>query len=209
MKIQTEVVGIAQTNCYILSDGKTAVIIDPGDNAQQLLRILKEQGLTLTYIILTHGHFDHILGAQELCQKTNAKLCASHMEKDFLQNIDYVFPFPSSIPYEGLTPDIFLKDEDIIISGDINLKVLETPGHTVGGISLLSGKALFCGDTLFFESVGRSDLPTGSSELLEDSINNILMLLDDDITVYPGHGPKTTIGYEREHNPFVGRSLDE
>ena len=197
--------GIISTNSYILSDGLECVVIDCGVKTEDILRVIKEHGLHLKYIILTHGHFDHIYHVKSLKEATGALICLHEAELDVYQD-----PQKNGALYFGLLegfhtvpPDILLKDGQILQAGTLRLDILHTPGHSPGSICIHCGGYLFSGDTLFLLSVGRTDLVGGSQKALIDAITKKIFVLDDTITVYPGHGPKTTIGYERENNPYV------
>jgi hydroxyacylglutathione hydrolase len=201
--IQGMAVGPIQANCFILGDEKTreAVVIDPGDEAGRILSALKKSGLTLKYIINTHGHFDHVGADRHLKEKSGAPIMIHKGDAPMLAHLS------ASAGVWGLraedTPaDQFLKDGDRIVFGRITLEVIHTPGHSPGGISLYTPKDLFVGDTLFAGSIGRTDFPGGDYDQLISSVRNRLFVLGDDVRVYPGHGPETTIGTERKYNPF-------
>lgn len=173
-----------QTNCYILASGGEAVVIDPGANADQILEILKEKNLTLKYIINTHGHYDHIGASDKLAEATRAAVCIHPQDNNHVKaelKLD-----------EGM--DLHLKN--------LKLKILYTPGHTPGSITILAGDCLFTGDLIFRGSVGRTDLPGGSWENLTKSLRRILSL-PDSLIIYPGHGPETSLAEEKESNPFL------
>jgi glyoxylase-like metal-dependent hydrolase (beta-lactamase superfamily II) len=201
------VVGPLEVNCFILADEKTkeAVIIDPGDDAQEILKIIKEKGLKVKYIINTHGHFDHMganralkdaTGAALLIHEGDAPMMASAQIQSRAFGMDTT-PSPKA--------DRYVKHGDVIKAGEVSLKVLHTPGHSPGGISLLEQGMVFTGDALFAGSIGRTDLPGGDLMTLLRSIKTNLMSLPDDTKVFCGHGPASTIGEEREENPFMNR----
>jgi glyoxylase-like metal-dependent hydrolase (beta-lactamase superfamily II) len=201
------VVGPLEVNCFILADEKTkeAVIIDPGDDAQEILKIIKEKGLKVKYIINTHGHFDHMganralkdaTGAALLIHEGDAPMMASAQIQSRAFGMDTT-PSPKA--------DRYVKHGDVIKAGEVSLKVLHTPGHSPGGISLLEQGMVFTGDALFAGSIGRTDLPGGDLMTLLRSIKTNLMSLPDDTKVFCGHGPASTIGEEREENPFLNR----
>lgn len=199
-----EVGGLA-TNCYIVWCEKTkqAAVIDPGGDAPAILAIVRENGLTVKAIINTHGHADHIGAVNAIRQATGAPLLIHAADADLLtssfRNLStYIGPGITCAPADQL-----LKEGDTVTFGTVSLTVIETPGHTPGGICLKGDGVLFSGDTLFAESIGRTDFPGGSYSQLIINIKEKLMLLPDDCKVYPGHGPDTTIGWERKMNPFI------
>jgi len=192
--------GVYAANCYILFDEATkeAVVLDPGGDVDDICKELNNLGAELRYIILTHGHFDHTTGVDALKAETGAPVAMSKEDNDMILN--------NTMYYGPLTPggaDILLKHGEILSFGKVKIEVIATPGHTPGGISLLIGESLFTGDTLFKGSVGRSDLAGGNHNVLIESIKNKLMVLSNNIEVHPGHGPSTTIGKERNENPFM------
>ena len=205
MKIIQLEVGNLGTNCYIAysENTKNAVVIDPGGGIDRIAAALNREGLKVEAIINTHGHADHVLGNVRLKELTGAPLWIHKDDADMLgsgsRNLSAFIGASTSCG----TADRLLKDGEVLQIGDFTLKVLHTPGHTQGGISLLAEQDVFVGDTLFAESIGRTDFPGGSYSQLIDSIKTKLMVLDDETRVYPGHGPATTIGWERRQNPFI------
>jgi len=204
MDIKTIVVGPLEVNCYLLHEGigGPGIVIDPGDDAEIILEMIDELGVNLKHIVNTHGHFDHVGGNRKLKEKTGASISIHNNDVELLKHAG------SSAAQFGLRvdtppePDIILIDGQTIEAGKIRLNVLHTPGHSPGGISLFADSALFTGDTLFAGSIGRTDLPGGSSEQLIESVRTRLFTLDDGCIVYPGHGPKSSVGYEKANNPF-------
>ncbi|MCD8242150.1 MAG: MBL fold metallo-hydrolase [Lachnospiraceae bacterium] len=200
-------VGKLATNCWFLvnEDSKEALAFDPGDEVPRIKKKADDNGWTIRAIVLTHGHMDHIGGVEELKNLTDARVYALEEERDFLEDSKKnlsVFIGGRSVK---LTVDELLHDgQELTLSG-ITLKVLHTPGHTPGGASYYCEQAgcVFAGDTLFEESVGRSDFPGGSSSALIRSIREKLFLLPDETRVCPGHGAETTIGHEKQYNPFL------
>jgi glyoxylase-like metal-dependent hydrolase (beta-lactamase superfamily II) len=198
-------VGEIETNCYLMGDDKEAILIDPGGDADKIIVAIKKRNVKVTNIVLTHGHADHIGAVPELKKYTGAPV-QIHSEDaimltDAMANLSAVF----DVPFVTTPADGLLKDGDIIVAGDIKLKVLFTPGHTPGGISLYEKDTgvVFTGDALFAGSIGRTDFPRASHEQLIEAIQEKLLNLPDKTEVYPGHGPKSTIGNEKEGNPWL------
>lgn len=208
MVINVLTVGMIQTNCYVVhqEDSDQCVVIDPGDEAQKIADYLRRKELSCKGILLTHGHFDHITGVAELVAMTGAKTYAYEEEKDLMadpgMNGSANFSFGKEVAIE---PEVLLRDKQILEIAGLRFQIIHTPGHTKGGCCFYSeeDKALFCGDTLFMESIGRTDFPTGNGRQLVDSVRNKLFVLPGDVTAYPGHGPETTIDYEQANNMFV------
>ncbi len=207
MLITTLVVTEFMTNCFILGDEATkrAIVIDPGGEGQRIIAEIEAQAFSLVGIVNTHAHVDHIGANRDLKDYFNVDIMmhqaelpvlkvASKMARLFGVNID-----------QPPNPSRFLEEGDKVVFGNTYLEVLHTPGHSPGGISLVSrsNKSCFAGDTLFAGSIGRTDLPGGDYDTLINSIKSKLLPLGDDVTVYPGHGPATTIGTERRFNPFL------
>ncbi len=205
MIIKTLEVGPIMANCYILGceETKEAVVIDPGDEADRILMTLAEDKLKVKYIINTHGHFDHVGANKELKEITKAELMIHAEDEPML------FELAQHAQAFGLTAensppaDITIADNDEIKFGNITLKVIHTPGHSLGGVCLLTDKVLISGDTLFAGSIGRTDLPGGDYDTLISSIKTKLLCLDEETIVYTGHGPETSIGREKKINPFL------
>lgn len=196
--------GIYGTNCYILSyDSKESVIIDPGGDAEILQKYINDSKLNIKYILLTHGHFDHIGAVKELKQSTNAKVCIHKDDVKMIQNptLNLSCHFKDNIILDP--PDIILENGQKISLGDKKLKIIHTPGHTPGGISILTDQLLFTGDTLFAGSIGRTDFPNGDYDALIRSIKNNICILDTNLKILPGHGPESSLGTEIKSNPFL------
>ena len=197
-------VGPMEANCYILynPDKREGLIIDPGAEGSRLIKFIKQEKISINYIINTHGHPDHIGANRKIKEHTNAPILIHQYDAPMLTKsasiLSFIFPLESSSP----PADTFIKDGDLIECAGMKLKVLHTPGHTPGGISLLIDDSIFTGDTLFSGSIGRSDLPGGSEEVLLNSIKKILSL-DENLIIYPGHGPSTTVSEELHSNPFI------
>lgn len=218
IEIKPLVLGMVQTNCYIIRNPQTkeAIVIDPADDVDRIEKELKLNDLVCRGILLTHGHFDHIMVSDELRKRVKAPIYAHEQEEKLLGdprvNASYMIGREVSIK-----PDVLLKDEDLIKLAGYHIKVIHTPGHTSGGACYyimnpseaeridqsMDNAILISGDTLFYESIGRTDLPTGNHSQLIESIKNRLMVLEDELVVYPGHGQATTIGYERRHNIYL------
>lgn len=202
MFLKQIIVGSLGTNCYLAGDKENLLLIDPGADTQRILKTINENECKVKYIVLTHCHYDHIGAVEELCKDLGVKVLISRKEKEnYMSNavtLRSYFGDSSKIK----EPDILLEEGDIISSGNFQFKVIETPGHTSGGICILCDDILFSGDTLFRESIGRTDFPTGSMPSLLESVRNKLFTLPHETEVYPGHGEKTTIGYEIDNNMF-------
>ncbi len=205
MKIHTLVLGMLNTNCYIIEDEKTknAIIVDAPADADKIIEYATQNSLNITDIILTHGHFDHILALPELIEKTNAPLSVYKGTVSFLY--DRILNLCHYINMESVPvkPDKILNDGDVIDFFGNEIKVIHTPGHTNDSICLYLDGNLIAGDTLFNLSVGRWDHPTGDMYTEINSIKEKLMILPDKTVVYPGHGESTTIGKERRENPYL------
>lgn len=197
--------GIYQANCYVLYDEKTkeTAIIDPGGDFPVLKSYIEDNGLLIKYIILTHGHADHIGALKELKDYTGAAICI-HMEDHEMLN-DKSKNYSESIGSGmiEMSADKFFTDGDVLLLGVEELKIIHTPGHSRGGICVYCDGILFSGDTLFACSIGRTDLNGGSYSEIIASIKNKLLVLPEDTAVYPGHGSSTTISIEKEMNPFL------
>lgn len=198
-------VGIMGVNCYLVGDKDEIFIIDPGSDASKIYAHIQQSGYTVKYIILTHCHFDHILAVEELKEKTGAQVVFCASEKENFADASVNFTDRYARKPVSLCAELLVTDGDILSSGNFQFRIIETPGHTSGGMCLYneSEKTLFSGDTLFCGSVGRCDLPTGNHKTLIESIQEKLMVLPDDVHVYPGHEQETTIGLERVNNPFI------
>ena len=204
MIIKDLTVGPIMANCYIVGceETKAAAVIDPGDEADRILMVLAEAGLTVKTIINTHGHFDH--AGHRMKEVTGAELLIHSLDAPMLSQLSATAASWGMSSDNSPAPDRMLADGDVVPVGNIVFTVIHTPGHTPGGISLHADNAVFVGDTLFAGSIGRTDFPGGDFGVLKASIQGKLFTLDDDVTVYPGHMGLTTIGREKRTNPFVG-----
>lgn len=192
-------------NNYLLIDeaAKEAVLFDCSCYDEKIVELLKSKGVSLKYILLTHAHFDHILGIEKMVEATGAKVVLHKDDENLLNNLNS-YGFMLGLPEVNIPKvDLFVTEDEILTIGSLEIKALHTPGHTLGGVSYFVGNMLFSGDTLFQESVGRTDLEGGSFETLEESIRNKLFTLPEDVTVYPGHGPMTTVGHEKKYNSYI------
>ncbi len=205
MGIKTVVVGVLQVNCYIFYDetSKECLIIDPGDDADKICKIIEDNSLKPTIIVNTHYHFDHTGANRSIKNRYDIPIAIGEKDALFLKDA-YKAALEFMIQAESSPKaDILLKEGDTLSVGEKIFEVLETPGHTQGSVCLYSKKEkiLFSGDTLFYESVGRWDLPGGNKEMLFESLERLLNL-EKDVAVFPGHGPKTTIEHEIKNNPY-------
>jgi hydroxyacylglutathione hydrolase len=206
-KIHTIVVGDLQTNCYVLQSNASSIIIDPGDEPERIVRFIRDIKVKPSQIIATHTHFDHVLGVDAIRAELKIPFLIHHDDLSMLESMQsrvhqfmgFEVPPPPKV-------DSYLKDGEVLRVGDETIRVLHTPGHSPGSISLSGDGFLFTGDALFNQSIGRTDLPGGDLKTLVHSIKDRLFKLDDNTTVYPGHGPETTIGDEKLANPFVGKA---
>ncbi len=206
MVIQTVHVGITQTNCYVLGCEQTnqGVVIDPGGHPKRILKVIEDSGLSICYVLNTHCHFDHMGANAAIVAATGAPLALHPAELPILQAQGGAAWFGVSVA-ESPAPDVELEDGQMLEVGTLRLQVLHTPGHSPGGVTfyLEEEGVAFDGDLLFAEGVGRTDLPGGARDTLLRSIRQVLFTLPDDTVLYPGHGPKTTVGHEKRTNPWV------
>ena len=212
IKIGRMVLGVCQTNCYFIykenttmtEDLQQVILVDPAEDGERIYKTMQQKGYSVGGILLTHGHVDHIAGVNELRKLSGAKVYACMQEENLLQdmrlNLSTMFDMPCKV-----TADVLLKDGEMYNIAGVDFQMIATPGHTEGSCSYYfkEGGFLISGDTLFEGSVGRTDFPTGSMGVLVRSIKQKLFALPDKTLVYPGHGGSTTIGWEKENNPFV------
>jgi glyoxylase-like metal-dependent hydrolase (beta-lactamase superfamily II) len=206
--IKTLAVGPIQANCFVVGceDTLEAVVIDPGEEGDRIMQAVTASNLTVKYIINTHGHMDHVSANKRVHELTGAPILIHALDAPMLDQVANSAAAWGLRAENSPAPDRKLQDGDKIIFGNITLTVIHTPGHTTGGISLYAQDDVFVGDTLFAGSIGRTDFPGGSFETIRESIQQKLFKLGDDVRVHTGHGPTTTIGRERLHNPFVGEN---
>ena len=205
MLIKTILTDPIQTNCYVVmcEETKEIVVIDPGLDNGAVSRHIKSLGGHLKYILLTHGHFDHCCGLQNLVDEYPVPVMMHCDDVPYVADSKtHAFMYGLKIPNVPL-PNCFLTENDVIEVGDIKLKTIHTPGHTPGCVCFYTPGHLFSGDTLFKGSVGRTDLPGGNFDNIINNIQTKLFVMPDDTLVYPGHGPETTIGEEKKSNPYA------
>lgn len=206
MKVERFVIGMIQTNCYLVSntDTKECVIIDPAVYSAEMTSHIQKEGLLVQAILLTHGHFDHIMGIDGFLKEFDVPVYAHCEESKLLNNADYnaSSDYGRAYTYSGAS---YVEDGQILNLAGMQFQVIYTPGHTIGGCCYYveQEKVLFSGDTLFQMSVGRSDFPTGNGRQLVDSIQKKLMVLPEETVVYPGHMEQTVIGDEKRRNPYL------
>ena len=206
MILKTLVVGPIGTNCYIVGSESTGkgMIVDPAGDPEIIINAVKDLNLSIDTIVVTHAHFDHIGALKAVKDATGAQIAMHKDEEPGLKHSYQIFGNMISDDSSELPKiDRFLKDGDVVDIDDLHFTVLDTPGHSPGGISLSGQGIAFSGDTLFNCGIGRTDFPGCSQDALLDSIKNKLLTLPDETQVFPGHGPHTTIGTERKMNPFL------
>lgn len=208
MNVRNMPSGMLMVNTYLVIDENTkkGFIVDPGGFDKKLCSVVEQSGISLEYIILTHGHVDHIGGVEDYRKKfPQIKVIAAKAELEMLKNPDFNMSNMMGMSPVSLVPDITVVEGDCISVGDIDMRFVMTPGHSPGGMCIIidKEKVVFSGDTLFAQSIGRTDFPGCSFEKLINSIKEKLFILDDDTVVYPGHMNSTSIGFEKRHNPFV------
>jgi len=213
MIVKMFTVGMLWTNCYLVGceEKREAAVIDPGfdgvKEAEKIMKVVDKEKLNVKYIVVTHGHSDHISGIRILKEMTGAPILIHEYDASMLTSSERNYSTLYGEKTTSPPADRLLHEGDVISVGNIRLKVLHTPGHSKGGISLLCDDAVFTGDTLFAGSIGRYDFPDASYKEIMDSIRCKLAVLPDHFKVYPGHGPTSTIGEEKRSNPFLQEDL--
>lgn len=200
--------GMFESNCYVLWDNKEGVVIDPGADKDRILNVLDKNSISLKYIILTHAHIDHMCSLDIIREKKNGHVVVHQDDAPALS--DPLFNGSSFFSGEKRTfnkPEVKVSGGETLEAGNMDMKIIHTPGHSPGCICIQAENCVFTGDTLFKGSIGRTDLGNGSFEDIINSIKSKLMVMDDDMIVYPGHGPSTTIGYERMYNPYIRKGI--
>ena len=210
MKVKKVVVGIFEVNCYILWDekDKEAIVVDPGEEGERIIEVIRKDSLKIRSIVNTHTHIDHIGANDFLREKTEAPLLAHSADVSLLQSAELNLSALTEKDRSFGLPDRVLEEGDEIRVGGFSLRILHTPGHTPGSICLYGDNKLFSGDTLFAGGIGRTDLAGGNLRELQKSIKDKILTLPDEVVVYPGHGPSTTVGKERKCNLFISQSDD-
>lgn len=208
IEIKSVTVGPVMTNCFLLTDDATGdmAVVDPGDESNALINEINNSSGELKFVILTHGHYDHIGYARQLSEKFSAKIICGKFTNEFLSDnyLNHSALHPDIPDIKAFTADILLNDEDTFMLGNTEIKYIHTPGHTKDSGCYIFDDCIICGDTLFRDSYGRTDLPTGNDGEMIESIRR-LKNLDGDYNVYPGHGYMTTLERERKYNPLMSR----
>jgi glyoxylase-like metal-dependent hydrolase (beta-lactamase superfamily II) len=204
MIIEAIPTGPLETNTYVVADdeSKEAIVIDPGGDVERITARLEALAVTLKAIVDTHGHFDHISGNRGLAEATGAPILVHEDDVPLFGKARATADFFMVEGEDSPPPQGLLKEGDVISVGRHSFTVVHTPGHSPGGVTLVGEGKAFCGDLVFYGSVGRTDLPGGSQEVLLKSIREKITTLPDETVLYPGHGPETTVGQEKGHNPF-------
>ncbi|MCX7770590.1 MAG: MBL fold metallo-hydrolase [Proteobacteria bacterium] len=198
------VVGPLEVNCFVVADEETkeGMVVDPGDNVDEIYSFIEKNGIKIKYIINTHCHFDHCGGNRKMKELTKAELLIHEKEKPVLERMDTSAQIWGFYVDKSPEPDRYLKDGDVLELGNLKIEVIHTPGHSPGGICLKIDGKVITGDTLFAGGIGRTDFPGGDYDTLMKSIKERLFTLPEETEIYPGHGPSSTIRNEKYFNPF-------
>lgn len=205
MKVYVLEVGMLATNCYIAvnEELKEGVVVDPGGDAERIIEQINKLGVKIKAIFITHGHSDHIMALNEVRKATDAPVYISREDADMLTKADRNLSIYIGSGIECASAEKFYGDGDVVEVAGMKFTIYATPGHTKGGVCIKCGDIVFCGDTVFCESIGRTDLPGGSYKEILQSIKDKILPMDDETKLLPGHGPATTVGWERRRNPFL------
>lgn len=206
VRFEALAVGPLETNCYLVWDVDTrdAVLIDPGGDKPRIEQMISSLGLNVKYILLTHGHFDHCFVAGDLAREYGVEIAMHESDiEQITQGMDIAEMFYDMSSYVEVLPSKLLADGDVIRLGESPIEAIHTPGHSRGGLCFVTDAGVFCGDTIFANSIGRSDFPGGSHPQLIASIRARILSMKDETPLYPGHGQFTTVGIERASNPFL------
>jgi hydroxyacylglutathione hydrolase len=206
IRFESLVVGPLETNCYVIWDEPThdCAVIDPAGDTRRIADCIASNDLAVRLILLTHGHPDHCFAAAELAREYDAQICMHEADVNQMgQGMGIAELFYDVSRFVRFSPSKLLNDGDVLSLGQSRIEVIHTPGHSPGGLCFVTDAGVFCGDTVFAGSIGRTDLPGGSYEQLIASIRTKLLCLPDETALYPGHGPATTVGRERASNPFL------
>ncbi len=204
MILKKIIVGPLEVNCFIVvsEEFRECAIIDPGDEAEKIISEIKKENLSPQYILLTHGHFDHLSAANSLKKHFDIPIMLHEADKILAENASAQAKMFGMADPGDVTPDEFLNEKTALAVGDLIIKVLHTPGHSPGNVTFQVDNDLFVGDLIFQGSIGRTDLPGGSYQELIRSVENKIFIFPDDYKIHPGHGPDTTVGFEKQNNPF-------
>jgi len=209
LRVYVMEVGPLVENAYIVEHvaSRTAAVVDPGDDGEEILSRLAERGITLDKILLTHGHFDHVGAVRTLRERTGARIHVHADEVDRMRTAGRQGGMFGLSVQNPPAPDVLVREGDVVGLGDQEFRVLHTPGHTPGHVTFLTGEMAFVGDLIFAGSIGRTDLPGGSYDDLIRAVREKIFTLPDRTVLFPGHGPATTVGEEKRSNPFFTGGL--
>lgn len=207
MNITKLVLGACITNCYIVaSEKKNCVIIDPADEAEKIISAVEEQGLSVKYIFITHGHTDHVLALEAVKKHFGADIVISEIDAWRLEDEELINERPYvKVPYRAVKPDVLIKEGDVLEVDELKFRFYGMPGHTDGSMALVLGDIIFTGDTLLKENHGKTTLPGGDEKKLIESINRLVKDFEGDYRILTGHRDETTLEHEREYNPYIKR----